>query len=195
MVKCWFMKMYNWSHQAGENLKGTAAAVATLLQTSIWCCACPTEHWRQAVKQSSGQVGTTVGLTWLTDSNLLQVDLLHIVKVFHAGDVEAISHPQVELLQLHITQQLVEPLSILVHHHDLGTLATQGQRSLFQYPIYLFVYVQRCEYTGCVSLCFTKEWHPKLQKHHPRLELVRLAGRSARRGQRSVFQYLAALHL
>lgn len=81
-----------------------------------------------------------MGLTWSTDPNLLQVRLLHVGKVFHAGDVEAISHPQVELLQLHITQQLVEPLSILVHQHDLGTLATQGQRSLFLCPTYKLIY-------------------------------------------------------
>lgn len=46
----------------------------------------------------SGPVVVSVGLTWFADSNLLQVRLLHVGKVFHSGDVEAISHAQVELL-------------------------------------------------------------------------------------------------
>lgn len=91
------------------------------------------------------QAGMSVGLTRFADSNLLQVRLLHVGKVFNAGDVEAISHAHVELLQLHITQQLVEPLSVLVHQHDLATLAAEGQRSSFLYTIYLFIYVKKCK--------------------------------------------------
>lgn len=68
------------------------------------------------------------GLTRFADSNLLQVRLLHVWKVFNAGDVEPISDAQVELLQLHIAQQLVEPLSVLVHQHDLATLAVERSK-------------------------------------------------------------------
>lgn len=57
-------------------------------------------------------------LTGFADSYLLQVGLLDICKVLDAGDVEAISDVQVELLQLDLGQELVQPLSILVHHHD-----------------------------------------------------------------------------
>lgn len=95
----------------------------------------------------------SLGLTWFTDSNLLQVRLLHVGKVLHARNVEAISHAQVVLLQLHVTQQLVEPLSVLVHQHDLPTLAAEGQRSLFLCPIYLIMNVKKCKYIDRDSIC------------------------------------------
>lgn len=64
-------------------------------------------------------------MIWLTrfaDSYLLQVGLLDVGEVLDAGDVEAISDAQVELLQLDLGQELVQPLSVLVHQHDLADL-------------------------------------------------------------------------
>lgn len=59
-----------------------------------------------------------IRLTGFTDSYLLQVGLLDVGEVLDTGDVEAISDAQVELLQLDLSQELVQPLSVLVHHHD-----------------------------------------------------------------------------
>lgn len=59
-----------------------------------------------------------IRLTGFTDSYLLQVGVLDVREVLNAGDVEAISDAQVELLQLDLGQELVQPLSVLVHHHD-----------------------------------------------------------------------------
>lgn len=64
----------------------------------------------------------TIGLTRFADPYLLQVGLLDVVKVLDAGDIEAISDTQVELLQLDVSQELVQPLSVLVHNHDPGDL-------------------------------------------------------------------------
>lgn len=58
--------------------------------------------------------------TWLADSDALQVGLLDVVEVLHAGNVEVVSDADVELLQLDFSQQLVQPLSVLVHQHDLA---------------------------------------------------------------------------
>jgi len=54
-------------------------------------------------------------LTWLADAHLLQVGLLDVGEVLDARDVEAVADAQVELLQLHLSQQLVQPLRVLVH--------------------------------------------------------------------------------
>lgn len=57
-------------------------------------------------------------LTGLADPYLLQVWLLDVMEVINAGNVEAISDAYVELLQLDLSQELVQPLSVLVHQHD-----------------------------------------------------------------------------
>lgn len=61
-----------------------------------------------------------IRLTRSADSYLLQVCVFHVVKVLNASDIEAISHAQVKLLQLDFSQELVQPLSVLVHQHDLA---------------------------------------------------------------------------
>lgn len=60
----------------------------------------------------------TIRLTRFADPYLLQVRVLDVVKVLDAGDVQAISDTQVELLQLDFSQELVQPLSVRVHQHD-----------------------------------------------------------------------------
>lgn len=60
----------------------------------------------------------TIRLTRFADPYLLQVRLLDVGKVLDAGDVESISDTQVELLQLDVSQELVQPLSVLIHQHD-----------------------------------------------------------------------------
>ena len=59
----------------------------------------------------------TILLTRFADSYVLQVGLLNVVEVLDAGDVEAISEAHVELLQLDLYQEMVQPLSVLVHQH------------------------------------------------------------------------------
>ena len=66
-------------------------------------------------------------LTWFADADLLEVRLLDIVEVFYAGDVEAVPDAQVEPLQLDLGQEVVQPLSVLVHQHDpTGHHSTSG---------------------------------------------------------------------
>ena len=55
------------------------------------------------------------GVTWLADANRLQVRLLDVGEVLEARDVEAVAHAQVVLVELNLRQQLVQPLSVLVH--------------------------------------------------------------------------------
>lgn len=61
-------------------------------------------------------------LTGFADPDLLQVGLLDVVEVLGAGDVEAISEAQVELLQLDLGQEMIQPLSVFVHQHHLADL-------------------------------------------------------------------------
>ncbi len=63
-----------------------------------------------------------IRLTRFADPYLLQVGLLDVGEVLDAGDIEAISDAQVELLQLDLGQELVQPLSVLVHQHDPADL-------------------------------------------------------------------------
>lgn len=86
-----------------------------------------------------------IRLTGLADPDLLQVGLLDVGEMLQAGDVEAISDAEVELLQLDVGQELVEPLSVLVHHHDpahLSLCSTNHKR--------------RVREPGSVSVCFTR---------------------------------------
>ncbi|TNN67901.1 hypothetical protein EYF80_021870 [Liparis tanakae] len=52
----------------------------------------------------------------------LPVGLLDVAEVLGAGDVEAISDAQVELLQLDLGQEMIQPLSVFVHQHHLADL-------------------------------------------------------------------------
>lgn len=80
----------------------------------------------------------TVRLTRFTDSYLLQVRLLDVGEVLNAGDVETISDAQVELLQLDVSQELVQPLSVLVHQHDPADLPAGGGQRLWYFLWSLF---------------------------------------------------------
>lgn len=69
------------------------------------------------IAEYSAEVSLASWLTRFADPDLLQIGLLDVGEVLQAGDVEAISDPQVELLQLDFGKELIEPLSVLVHHH------------------------------------------------------------------------------
>lgn len=81
-------------------------------------------------------------LTGFADTDLLEVGFLDVGKMLQAGDVEAISDTEVELLQLDVSKELVEPLSVLVHHHDQSLRSTKHKRRITE--------------PASVSACFTR---------------------------------------
>lgn len=86
-----------------------------------------------------------IRLTGLADPDLLQVGLLDVGEMLQAGDVEAISDAEVELLQLDVGKELVEPLSVLVHHHDPAHPSLRSTN-----------HKRRIREPGSVSVCFTR---------------------------------------
>ena len=57
------------------------------------------------------------GRTWASHADLLQVFILDVVEVGESCDVEVITDAQEVLLQLHICQQLQQPLRPLLTLH------------------------------------------------------------------------------
>lgn len=111
----------------------------------------------------------TARLTRFTDSYLLQVRLLDVGEVLNAGDVEAISDTQVELLQLDVSQELVQPLSVLVHQHDPADLPAGGQRlwHFLWYSVFKWNYVSWCFFFLFVSGPLTQKNFPILGQKDP----------------------------
>lgn len=105
--------------------------------------------------------------SWLTrfaDPDLLQVGLLDVGEVLLAGDVEAISDAQVELLQLHVGKELIEPLSVLVHHHvpaHLSLCKPQEEKNRAGLCLSLFHWVLKLE-----SCSVTMEIRQKPPTYH-----------------------------
>lgn len=88
------------------------------IQTAVSGLEPKIRHWAEIDPRPAGlRSNKGIWLTGFADPDLLQVGLLDVVEVLDAGDVEAISDARVELLQLDLNQEMVQPLSFLVHQH------------------------------------------------------------------------------